>query len=151
MRTKIGSFFPPRLRSARTIFNYYKRHVDIFFTKPILLKDSSGHVRSYICDAMRRLSEWYDQKSLSIYLSVQNNLQKSFKLRSHIHFKHYYLGHKLAAKSCRNYQNLLVPYSVIETKFFLGHGTICQDDFLSIIKIWSTRTQATQARMYEIR
>ena len=44
-------------RSARTIFNYYKRYVDIFFTKPILLKDSSGHVRSYICDAMRRFAE----------------------------------------------------------------------------------------------
>ena len=62
MRTKIDSFFPPRLRSARTIFNYYKRYVDIFFTKPILLKDSSGHVRSYICDAMRRFAEWYDQR-----------------------------------------------------------------------------------------
>ena len=49
-------------RSARTIFNYYKRYVDIFFTKPILLKDSSGHVRSYICDAMRRFAEWYDQR-----------------------------------------------------------------------------------------
>ena len=49
-------------RSARTIFNYYRRYVDIFFTKPILLKDSSGHVRSYICDAMRRFAEWYDQR-----------------------------------------------------------------------------------------
>ncbi|HEU4824374.1 MAG TPA: hypothetical protein VFS97_13195 [Nitrososphaeraceae archaeon] len=49
-------------RSARTILNYYKRYVDIFFTKPILLKDSSGHVRSYICDAMRRFAEWYDQR-----------------------------------------------------------------------------------------
>jgi intergrase/recombinase len=49
-------------RSARTIFNYYRRYVDIFFTKPTLLKDSSGHVRSYICDAMRRFSEWYDQR-----------------------------------------------------------------------------------------
>jgi intergrase/recombinase len=49
-------------RSAQTIFNYYRRYVDIFFTKPILLKDSSGHVRSYICDAMRRFAEWYDQR-----------------------------------------------------------------------------------------
>jgi intergrase/recombinase len=49
-------------RSARTVFNYYRRYVDIFFTKPILLKDSSGHVRSYICDAMRRFAEWYDQR-----------------------------------------------------------------------------------------
>lgn len=49
-------------RSARTIFNYYRRYVDIFFTKPILLKDSSGHVRSYICDAMRRFAECYDQR-----------------------------------------------------------------------------------------
>jgi hypothetical protein len=49
-------------RSARTVFNYYRRYVDIFFIKPVLLKDSSGHVRSYICDAMRRFAEWYDQR-----------------------------------------------------------------------------------------
>lgn len=49
-------------RSAQTVFNYYRKYVDIFFTKPILLKDSSGHVRSYICDAMRRFAEWYDQR-----------------------------------------------------------------------------------------
>jgi intergrase/recombinase len=49
-------------RSAQTIFNYYKKYVDIFFTKPILLKDNSGHVRSYTCDAMRRFAEWYDQR-----------------------------------------------------------------------------------------
>lgn len=49
-------------RSARTIFNYYKRHVGIFFTNPSILKGSTGHVRSYICDAMRRFGEWYDQR-----------------------------------------------------------------------------------------
>ena len=66
-----------------------------------------------------------------ICLSIQSNLQRTFKLGSRIHFKHYHLGHKLAAKakSFRNYQNLLVPYSVIETKFFLDRGAICQDDF----------------------
>ena len=49
-------------RSALTILNYYRRYTDIFFTRPILLKDSTGHVRSYICDAMRRFGEWYDQR-----------------------------------------------------------------------------------------
>ncbi len=44
-------------RSALTILNYYRRYTDIFFTRPIMLKDRTGHVRSYICDAMRRFGE----------------------------------------------------------------------------------------------
>jgi hypothetical protein len=56
-------------------------------------------------------------------------LHKSFKLGSHISFKHIIWDTNWLQnlKHTGTNQNPLVPYSVIER--VLGHGTICQDDF----------------------
>ena len=49
-------------KHARDLVHYYERYVDIFFTRPQLIQPLSGHVRAWICDAMRRFAEYYDRK-----------------------------------------------------------------------------------------
>jgi hypothetical protein len=48
-------------RSASILKNYYVRWVDIFWKDPELIKGLSEDVRAYICDAMRRFSECWNQ------------------------------------------------------------------------------------------
>jgi hypothetical protein len=48
-------------RSATTLKNYYARWMDIFWKDPELIKGLSEDVRAYICDAMRRFAECWNQ------------------------------------------------------------------------------------------
>lgn len=49
-------------KHARDLVAYYKRYVDIFFTKPELIASESGHKRAWICDAMRKFGMYYDKR-----------------------------------------------------------------------------------------
>ncbi|MGD9673271.1 MAG: integrase [Candidatus Nitrosocosmicus sp.] len=49
-------------KHARDLVRYFERYADIFFTKPHIIQSESGHVRAWICDAMRRFAEYYDRK-----------------------------------------------------------------------------------------
>ena len=40
----------------------FERYVEVFFTRPGLIRIESGHKRAWICDAMRRFEEYYDRK-----------------------------------------------------------------------------------------
>jgi hypothetical protein len=49
-------------KHAKDLVRYFERYVEIFFTKPDLIREESGHKRAWICDAMRRFGEHYDRK-----------------------------------------------------------------------------------------
>src|SRR6185312_12245841 len=49
-------------KHAKDLVRYFERYVEIFFTKPDLIRAESGHKRAWICDAMRRFGEYYDRK-----------------------------------------------------------------------------------------
>lgn len=49
-------------KHAKDLVRYFERYVEIFFTKPELIRTESGHKRAWICDAMRRFGEYYDRK-----------------------------------------------------------------------------------------
>ncbi len=49
-------------KHAKDLVRYFERYVEIFFTKPELIRAESGHKRAWICDAMRRFGEYYDRK-----------------------------------------------------------------------------------------
>ena len=49
-------------KHAKDLVNYFQRYAEIFFTKPELIRDETGHKRAWICDAMRRFGEYYDRK-----------------------------------------------------------------------------------------
>lgn len=49
-------------KHARDLVRYFERYSEIFFTKPHLIQSETGHVRAWICDSMRRFSEYYDRK-----------------------------------------------------------------------------------------
>ena len=49
-------------KHAKDLVRYFERYVEIFFTKPDLIRTESGHKRAWICDAMRRFGEYYDRK-----------------------------------------------------------------------------------------
>ena len=49
-------------KHAKDLVRYFERYVDIFFTRPELIRTESGHKRAWICDAMRRFGEYYDRK-----------------------------------------------------------------------------------------
>jgi intergrase/recombinase len=49
-------------KHAKDLVRYFERYAEIFFTKPQLIRDESGHKRAWICDAMRRFGEYYDRK-----------------------------------------------------------------------------------------
>jgi hypothetical protein len=63
-------------RSATTLKNYYVRWMDIFWKDPELIKGLSEDVRAYICDAMRRFAECWNQ-TYSDRLCRRNS-EKSF-------------------------------------------------------------------------
>jgi hypothetical protein len=47
---------------AKDLVRYFERYGEIFFTKPELIREESGHKRAWICDAMRRFGEYYDRR-----------------------------------------------------------------------------------------
>lgn len=49
-------------KHAKDLVRYFERYVEIFFTRPELIRGESGHKRAWICDAMRRFGEYYDRK-----------------------------------------------------------------------------------------
>lgn len=49
-------------KHAKDLVHYFQRYVEIFFTKPELIRTETGHKRAWICDAMRRFGEYYDRK-----------------------------------------------------------------------------------------
>ncbi len=49
-------------KHAKDLVRYFERYVEIFFTKPQLIRDETGHKRAWICDAMRRFGEYYDRR-----------------------------------------------------------------------------------------
>ncbi len=49
-------------KHARDLVGYYERYVEIFFTRPQLIQDESGHKRAWICDGMRKFGIYYDRK-----------------------------------------------------------------------------------------
>jgi intergrase/recombinase len=79
-------------KHARDLVAYYNRYVDIFFTKPHLIQPLSGHVRAWICDAMRRFSEYYDRKyqNPEVKLLIEEvikryELNKKMKMRDRVY------------------------------------------------------------------
>jgi hypothetical protein len=49
-------------KHARDLVRYFERYGEIFFTKPELIREESGHKRAWICDSMRRFGEYYDRR-----------------------------------------------------------------------------------------
>ena len=49
-------------KHAKDLVRYFERYSEIFFTKPQLIRDQTGHKRIWICDAMRRFGEYYDRR-----------------------------------------------------------------------------------------
>ncbi len=49
-------------KHAKDLVRYFERYTEIFFTKPQLIRDETGHKRAWICDAMRRFGEYYDRR-----------------------------------------------------------------------------------------
>jgi hypothetical protein len=49
-------------KHAKDLVRYFQRYGEIFFTKPELIRDESGHKRAWICDALRRFGEYYDRR-----------------------------------------------------------------------------------------
>ena len=49
-------------KHAKDLVRYCNRYLEIFFTKPQLIQDESGHKRAWICDAMRKFGMYYDRK-----------------------------------------------------------------------------------------
>lgn len=49
-------------KHAKDLVRYFERYVEIFFTRPELIRTESGHKRAWICDSMRRFGEYYDRK-----------------------------------------------------------------------------------------
>jgi intergrase/recombinase len=49
-------------KHAKDLVRYFERYGEIFFTKPGLIREESGHKRAWICDAMRRFGEYYDRR-----------------------------------------------------------------------------------------
>lgn len=49
-------------KHAKDLISYFERYAEIFFTKPQLIRDETGHKRAWICDSMRRFGEYYDRK-----------------------------------------------------------------------------------------
>jgi hypothetical protein len=41
-------------KHAKDLVRYFERYGEIFFTKPELIREESGHKRAWICDSMRR-------------------------------------------------------------------------------------------------
>lgn len=75
-------------KHAHDLVNYYKRYVDIFFTKPQLIASETGHKRAWICDAMRKFGAYYDRKynnpELKILIEeIINRYELNKKVRIH--------------------------------------------------------------------
>lgn len=78
-------------KHAYDLVRYYKRFVDIFFTKPQLIQSETGNVRAWICDAMRRFAEYYDRKyqNPEVRLLIEEiikryELNKKMKMRDRV-------------------------------------------------------------------
>src|SRR3954454_23119864 len=78
-------------KHAKDLVRYFERYVEIFFTKPQLIRDESGHKRAWICDAMRRFGEYYDRKfhNPELKLLIQEiigryELNKKMKMRDRV-------------------------------------------------------------------
>jgi hypothetical protein len=65
-------------KHAKDLVRYFQRYVEIFFTKPDLIRSESGHKRAWICDAMRRFGEYYDRKfhSPELKLLIQEIIER---------------------------------------------------------------------------
>lgn len=75
-------------KHARDLVHYFQRFVEIFFTKPQIIRTETGHKRAWICDAMRRFGEYYDRKfhnpELKLLINeIINRFELNKKMRIH--------------------------------------------------------------------